>query len=113
MGKEILTFGDIETEKNNFYRNKIRILLKDVDIEKVLVSTKISFGKKTISTLLLSAYVKNYDGQTKWMYFSIEDDGLLEKYNTIWNKVSADIKTKNLKASLSTTKNFKNKSKIS
>ena len=47
------------------------------------------------------------------MYFSIEDDGLLEKYNTIWNKVSADIKTKNLKASLSTTKNFKNKSKIS
>ena len=26
------------------------------------------------------------------MYFLIEDDGLLEKYNTIWDKVSADIK---------------------
>ena len=26
-----------------------------------------------------SAYVKNYDGQTKWMYFLIEDDDLLEK----------------------------------
>ena len=39
-----------------------------------------------------SAYVKGYDGQTKWMYFLIEDDGLLEKYNTIWDKVSADIK---------------------
>ena len=25
------------------------------------------------------------------MYFLIEDDGLLEKYNTIWDKVSADI----------------------
>ena len=37
-------------------------------------------------------YVKSYDGQTKRMYFLIEDDDLLEKYNTIWDKVSADIK---------------------
>ena len=40
-----------------------------------------------------SAYAKSYDGQTKWMYFSIEDDDLLEKYNTIWDKVNTDIKT--------------------
>ena len=26
---------------------------------------------------------KGYDGQTKWTYFLIEDDNLLEKYNTI------------------------------
>ena len=26
------------------------------------------------------------------MYLLIEDDGLLEKYNTVWNKVSADLK---------------------
>ena len=41
---------------------------------------------------LTSAWVKSYDGQTKWIYFLIEDDDLLEKYNTISNKVSADIK---------------------
>ena len=52
-----------------------------------------------------SAYVKSNDGQTKWMYFLIEDDLLLEKYNTIWDKISAGIK-KNLIASLSTKKNF-------
>ena len=52
-----------------------------------------------------SAYVKRCDGQTKWMYFLIEDDGLLEKYNTIWDKVSADIK-KSLIASPSIIKNF-------
>ena len=40
-----------------------------------------------------SAYVKSYDGQAKWMYFMIENDNLLEKYNTIWDKVSADIRT--------------------
>ena len=39
-----------------------------------------------------SAYVKIYDGQTKWMYVLIEDDDFLEKYDTIWDKVSADIK---------------------
>ena len=39
-----------------------------------------------------SAYVISYDGQTKRMYFLIEDDDLLEKHNTIWDKVSADIK---------------------
>ena len=42
--------------------------------------------------LKTSTYVKSYDGQIKWMYFLIEDDDLLEKYNTIWHKVSADIK---------------------
>ena len=39
-----------------------------------------------------SVYVKRYDGETKWMYFGIEDDDLLENYNTIWDKVSAHIK---------------------
>ena len=39
-----------------------------------------------------SAYVKSYDGQAKWMYFLIQDNNLLEKYNNIWDKVSSDIK---------------------
>ena len=34
-----------------------------------------------------SVYVKNYDGQTKWIYFLIEDHDFLEKCNTIPNKV--------------------------
>ena len=29
------------------------------------------------------AYLKSYDEQTKWMYFLIENDDLLEKYTTI------------------------------
>ena len=33
-----------------------------------------------------------YDGQTKWMCLFTEDDNLLEKYNTIWDRVSANIK---------------------
>ena len=46
MDKEIFISGDIEIEKNKFYRHKAPILLEDVDTEKVLVSNKISFGEK-------------------------------------------------------------------
>ena len=35
---------------------------------------------------------QTFNGQTKSMYFLTEDDDLLEKHNTIWNKVSADRK---------------------
>ena len=42
--------------------------------------------------LKTSAYVKSYVGETKWMYFLIEKNDLSERYNTIWDKVSADIK---------------------
>ena len=45
MGKKIWTFGDIEIEKHKFYRNKTLIFLKNVDIEKVLISKKISFDE--------------------------------------------------------------------
>ena len=42
-----------------------------------------------------SAYVKCCDGETIQMYFSVEDDELLENYNGIdgvWNKASNSIK---------------------
>ena len=83
---------------------------KDEDIAKVLASNKVSSGEKYYKYFIgylydndkvkslhimlpkTSSYVRTYDVQTKWMYFLIEDDDLLEKYNTIWDKVSADIK---------------------
>ena len=46
IGREILMFGDIKIEKNEFYRHKSPIFLRDVDIEKVLVSNKIFFSEK-------------------------------------------------------------------
>ena len=38
-----------------------------------------------------SAFVKCYDRETKWMCFEIEDDDVLEKYNTIYDNDTADI----------------------
>ena len=103
-------FDNIEIKKKTFYRHKVPIFLGDVDIEKVLAFKNISFGEKNFKYFIgylydnhkvkplyimlpkTSAYLKSYDGQTKWMYYLIEDDDLLEKYNTIWGKVSADTK---------------------
>ena len=39
-----------------------------------------------------STCVKGYDGKTKRMYFWDKDDSLLEKYNNVWDNVSANIK---------------------
>ena len=83
MGKEILTFADIEIKKNkNFYRYKSHVPLRDIEIEKVLVSNKISFGEKNYKYFIgylynddkvkplhimlpkISTYVKDYDGKT-------------------------------------------------
>ena len=69
-------------------------MLKDVNIERVLVSNKIFFAEenykyfikiKSLHMMLpkTSAHVESYDEQTKWMYFLIEDNDLLEKCNTI------------------------------
>ena len=94
IGKEILT------QYWNWKINIVIILLflvgrvGDFDIEKVLVSKKISFGEKNYKDFIgclcdnhkvkplhiifpkTTSYVKPYDGQTKWMYFLIENDDL-------------------------------------
>ena len=85
------------------------LFLEDTDIEKLLVSNEISSSGKNYKYFVnylyndykvkpfniklpkTSTYVKSYDGQAKWMYFLIENDDLLEKCNTIWYKVNADI----------------------
>ena len=108
MGKKALTLGDNEIEKQKFRHYKNPVFLQDADLDKILISIKISFGEKNykyflgylddyeIKPLLImlpktKVYVKSYDGEAKWMYFLTEDDELLEKYNDIWIKVSNSI----------------------
>ena len=40
----------------------------------------------------LSTCVNNCDGQIKRVYFLTEDDAFFNKYNFIWDKISADVK---------------------
>ena len=43
--------------KKKFTVRRLRFFLGDVNIKKVLVSNKISFGKKTINTLLVTGTI--------------------------------------------------------
>ena len=83
--------------------------LKDADIEKVLLSNNISSTEKKYKYFLgylndnykvkplhkmlkkTNSYVKSCHGQTKWMYFFYWK-WWLEKYNTICDNVSTNIK---------------------
>ena len=50
-------FCNIEIKKNRFYHQKTPYFLRDVDIQKLLVSKKIYFGEKTINTLLFTCTI--------------------------------------------------------
>ena len=101
MVKEVITFGDTEVKKNKFQHCENLVLSEDVDNKNMQVSTMVSSGEKInkyfigykdddhkIKPLRImlrkrSAYVKRYVGETKWMYFLIKDDELLETCNKI------------------------------
>ena len=44
--KETITFGNNEVEKRSFHQYKSPILINDVGISKIVVSNRVSFGKK-------------------------------------------------------------------
>ena len=44
--KTIIKFGDIEIEKQKFYQHKRLISKKYIDINKIVISNKVSFGIK-------------------------------------------------------------------
>ena len=46
MDKTNIKFGDIEIEKQKFYQNKRPIAIKNIDVNKIVLSNKVSFGKK-------------------------------------------------------------------
>ena len=46
MGKTIIKLGNIKIEKQKFYQNKSPILIKTIGINKIVVSNKVSLGKK-------------------------------------------------------------------
>ena len=65
MDKEILALGDVENEKKKKkkkkknYWNKIPVSFTDVDIENMLVSNEVSFGKKNYKYFI--SYLLNND----------------------------------------------------
>ena len=105
MEKTVIKFGDIEIEKQKLHQHKRTISMKNIDINKIAVSNKVSFGKKGFKYFIgykdtkililflpkVSVCRRDFD-ETKYMCFLIIDDELLEKYNEILEKVKNSIK---------------------
>ena len=98
MEKTVIRFGDTEIEKQKFHQHKRPISIENIDVNKIVVSNKVSFDKQGFKYLIgcrddkirilsilipkMSAYRRDFD-ETKHMSFLIKDDELLEQYNDI------------------------------
>ena len=58
MEKTIIKFGDIEIERQKFYQHRRPISIKNIDINKTVVSNKVSFGKKGFKYFIVYKHPK-------------------------------------------------------
>ena len=98
-GKSII-FEDKKINKSNFYKNKKLFNIHDLDVNKILISKKESYGTKNslkyfigyndndairplcIKLPQMIGYVENFDSN-KTMSFKVSNNKLLKKYNKI------------------------------
>ena len=100
-----INLNDKKINKSTFYKNKKLFNIHDLDVNKILVSKKESYGTKNshkyfigynddnvirplcIKLPQMIGYVKNFNNN-KTMSFKVSDNKLLKKYNKIWEKIS-------------------------
>ena len=97
-----------KVEHYKLKKHKLENSRRHLDIDEILVSSKVSFGEKGFKDFIgcreakkirplciflpkMNACRKDFD-KTKCVSFLIKDDKLLEKYNKICEKVSNAIK---------------------
>ena len=52
MGKEIITFGDIEVEKHKSHQRQNPVSICDININRKVVSNKVPLGKKDFKYII-------------------------------------------------------------
>ena len=105
MSRKTINFDDKKINKSNFYKSKKLFNLNDIDVNKILISKKDSYGTKNslkyfigynnddvirplcINLLQMIGYLKHFDSN-KTMSFKVSDNKLLKRYNKIWEKNS-------------------------
>ena len=59
--KQIIRFGNIEIEKQKFHQDKSTILIENIDVNKIIVSNKFSFGEKGFKCSINNKDAKKLD----------------------------------------------------
>ena len=65
--KTIIKFGDIQIRKQKFHQHKEPIVIKNIEIDKIVVLNKVPFGKKDLNILLVTKMLKKLNF---YVYFS-------------------------------------------
>ena len=104
MNEKSINFEDKKVNQSTFYKNKKLFNIHDLDVNKILVSKKESYGTKNLLKYFLGyyddvirplciklpqmiGYVKNFDNN-ETISFRVGDNKLLKKYNKILEKIS-------------------------
>ena len=110
MDKKIIEFADTEIEEYKFHQNKNPILINDIDIDKLIVSNKLLFGKQDFEYFIgykdsekirplcifcpqMIIHKRNFD-ENRQIYLFIEKEKGFVKYMKILEKVRNIIKNK-------------------
>ena len=110
MSKKNIKFEDEKVNKRSFSTKTKKLLkMEDIDINKILVSKKVPYGKESIKYYIeyndddvirslsiklpqMIGYVKHFNNNNnkdnKTMSFKVSDNNLLKKNTKIWEKIS-------------------------
>ena len=103
-----LVFGEYFINRNAFHKNKRPISIDEVDIRRIVLSSKHSYGNKgsfkyfigyikkndpfpaplCIKFSQINEYTKYFDNSNNYMNLLVYYKKLLKKYNEIWDKIS-------------------------
>ena len=112
MSEKTLKFDNIKVNKNEFHKSKQPINIDLINVYQIVVSDKfkpsddsskyfVGYKEGEIVILLfiilpqMSGYIKYFENGDKNMYFMVKnDDGVLDVYNEIWNKIKKRLSIK-------------------
>ena len=112
MSEKTLKFDNIKVNKNEFHKSKQPINIDLINVYQIVVSDKfkpsddsskyfVGYKEGEIVILLfiilpqMSGYIKYFENGGKNMYFMVKnDDGVLDVYNEIWNKIKKRLSIK-------------------
>ena len=104
MNEEKIIFNDKNINKSNFYKNKKLFKIDDIDVNKILVSKRESYGSKgafkdfighndnddirplCIKLPQMNTFIRYFDDGNKEMCFKVSDKKLLKKYTELLDK---------------------------
>ena len=104
MGGKVIDFKDKKINKKDFYNNKKQFKIKDIDINKILVSGPESYGNKNAKKHIIGysndvirpiriflshmvGYVKCFDDNKIMLFLADDTKEFLKEYIKVWEKI--------------------------